>query len=88
MCHYKVMLKISLKSAHNLLSNGRISDARDTQQGDPDHYQNLITCSFYHTGPIHKISLQSVDNVLSSVANRHTRMQKDRQINKPSLPKQ
>ena len=30
------------------------------------------SCSFCHPGPLHKISLQSIDNYLSSVANRQT----------------
>ena len=27
-----------------------------SQHGDLDHHQNLITCSFYHLAPFHKIS--------------------------------
>ena len=51
-----------------------------SQHGDPRHYQNVITCSFYCLGPLHKISLQSVTNFLSNVANRQPeRQQKDRQ---------
>ena len=37
---------------------------------DPNHYQNLITCFFCHPGPLHKISLQSIHNIMSNVANR------------------
>ena len=44
---------------------------------DPVCHQNLITCSFYHSGPLHKISLQSVHNFLSNVDNR----QRDKQTN-------
>ena len=67
--HCRAILKISYKSAHNLLSNGQI--------GDPDCDQNLITCTFYHPGPLHKVSVQSIHNILSNVANR----QKNRQTN-------
>ena len=35
-----------------------------------DHYQNLITCPFYHPAPLHKISLQCGHNFLSNVCNR------------------
>ena len=38
----------------------------------PDHYQNLISSSFYYSGPIHKISSQSVHNFLSNVVHRQT----------------
>ena len=56
----------SSKSGHNLLGN---------QHGDPDCYQNLIICSLYHPGPLHKISLPSIYNFLSNL------------VNKPMLPK-
>ena len=39
---------------------------------DPDRDPNLITCSFYHPEPLHKISSQSVHKFLSNVANRQT----------------
>ena len=39
--------------------------------GDPDRHQNLISSSWYHFRPLHKISLQSVYNVLSNVAHKH-----------------
>ena len=55
------MLKISSKSAHDLLSNGWISDL-DILYGDPDRHPNLITCFFYYLGSLHKIWLQSVHN--------------------------
>ena len=29
-----------------------------------DRHQNLTTCSFYHPGPFHNISSQSIDNFL------------------------
>ena len=45
----------------------------------PDHHQNLISSSLYYPGPLHKISLQSVDNCLSNVVHRQT--------HKPMLPK-
>ena len=48
---------------------------------DPDHYQNLIICSFYH--PERQIiALESVHNILSIVANRQTYRQTDKQTNK------
>ena len=49
----------------------------------PDHHQNLISSSLYYPGPFHKISSQSVDNVLSNVVHRQTNKQTD----KPTLPK-
>ena len=48
-----------------------------------DHHQNLISSSLYHPGPLHKISLQSVDNFLRNVVHRQTNKQTD----KPTLPK-
>ena len=54
-----------------------------SQHGDLDHHQNLITCSFYHPGPPHEISSQSVYNFLSNVAYR----QANRKTNKPILLK-
>ena len=39
---------------------------------DPDHHQNLIICFFYHPELLHKISLQSVHNVVNNAANRQT----------------
>ena len=54
----------------------------------PDHHQNLISSSLYYSGPVHKISSQSVHNVLSNVVhrqtnkqNRQTDRQTDRQTN-------
>ena len=38
----------------------------------PDHHQNLISSSLYYSGPIHKISSQSVHNFLSNVVHRQT----------------
>ena len=43
----------------------------------PDHHQNLFSSSLYYPGPLHKISSQSVHNVLSNVVHRQT----DRQTN-------
>ena len=45
----------------------------------PDHHQNLINSSLYYSGPVHKISSQSVHNFLSNVVHRQT----DRQTNQP-----
>ena len=38
----------------------------------PDHHQNLISSSLYYSGPVHKISSQSVHNFLSNVVHRQT----------------
>ena len=43
----------------------------------PDHHQNLIGSSLYYSGPLHKISSQSVRNLLSNVVHRQT----DKQTN-------
>ena len=48
---------------------------------DPDRFQNLITCSFSHPKPLHKISLQSVRNFLSNIADRQTDRKIDEQTN-------
>ena len=45
----------------------------------PDHHQNLISSSLYYSGPVHKISSQSVHNFLSNVVHRQTNKQTDRQ---------
>ena len=41
----------------------------------PDHHQTLISSSLYYPGPHHKISLQSIQNVLSNVVHRQTNRQ-------------
>ena len=46
----------------------------------PDHHQNLISSSLYYSGPVHKISSQSVHNFLSNVVHRQNK-QTDRQTN-------
>ena len=38
----------------------------------PDYHQNLISSLLYYPGPLHKISSQSVHNVLSNVVHRQT----------------
>ena len=38
----------------------------------PDHHQNLISSSLYYSGPVHKISSQSVHNFLSNVVHKQT----------------
>ena len=43
----------------------------------PDHHQNLISSYLYYSGPVHKISSQSVQNFLCNVVHRQT----DRQTN-------
>ena len=47
----------------------------------PDKHQNLISSSLYYSGPVHKISSQSVPNFLSNVVHRQTDKQTDRQTN-------
>ena len=47
----------------------------------PDHHQHLISSSLYYSGPVHKISSQSVHNFLSNVVHRQTNKQTDRQTN-------
>ena len=47
----------------------------------PDHHQNLISSYLYYSGPVHKISSQSVHNCLSNVVHRQTNKQTDRQTN-------
>ena len=46
----------------------------------PDHHQNLISSYLYYSGPVHKISSQSVHNFLSNV-HRQTNKQTNRQTN-------
>ena len=41
----------------------------------PDHHQNLISSSLYYSGPVHKLSSQSVHNFLSNVVHRQTNKQ-------------
>ena len=38
----------------------------------PDHHQNLISSSLYYSGPVHRISSQSVHNFLSYVVHTQT----------------
>ena len=45
----------------------------------PDHHQNLIGASLYYSGPVNKISSQSVHNFLSNVVHKQTNKQTDRQ---------
>ena len=48
----------------------------------PDHHQNLISSSLYYSGPVHKISSQSVYNFLSNVFHRQTSKQTNKQTNR------
>ena len=48
----------------------------------PDHHHNLISSSLYYSGPVHKISSQSVHNFLSNVVHRQTNKQTDRQTDR------
>ena len=45
-------------------------------KGEPDHPQNLTSCSLHHYRAILKISSKSVKNFLSNVANRQTHKQR------------
>ena len=47
----------------------------------PDHHQNLISSFLYYSGPVHKISSQSVHNFLSNVVHRQTDRQTDKLTN-------
>ena len=47
----------------------------------PDHHQNLISSSLYYSGPLDKISFQSVYNFLSNVVHRQTDRQTDKLTN-------
>ena len=42
-----------------------------------DHHQNLISSSLYYPGQLHKISLQSIHNVLNTVVHRQTNKQRN-----------
>ena len=48
----------------------------------PDHHQNLISSYLYYSGPVHKISSQSVHNFLSNVVHKQTNRQTDRQTDR------
>ena len=48
----------------------------------PHHHQNLISSYLYYSGPVQKISSQSVHNFLSNVVHRQTNRQTDRQTDK------
>ena len=48
----------------------------------PDHHQNLISSYLYYSGPVHKISSQSVHNFLSNVVHRQTDKQTNRQTDR------
>ena len=50
----------------------------------PDHHQNLISSSLYYSGPVHKISSQSVHNLLSNV-HRQTNKQTNQRYQKHNL---
>ena len=50
----------------------------DSQHGDPDNCQSLITCLLFHSGSLHKISLQSVYNFLNNIANIQTDRKTDK----------
>ena len=50
----------------------------------PDHHQNLISSYLYYSasGPVHKISSQSVHSFLSNVVHRQTNKQTNRQTDR------
>ena len=54
----------------------------------PDHHQNLISSYLYYSGPIHKISSQSVHNFLSNVVHRQTNRQTNATKNITSFAKE
>ena len=54
----------------------------------PDHHQNLISSSLYYSGPVHKISSQSVHNFLSNVVQRQTNRQTNATKNITSFAKE
>ena len=56
-----------------------------THLTNPDHHQNLISSSLYYSGPIHKISSQSVHNFLSNVVHRQTDRQTYQRYQKHNL---
>ena len=47
----------------------------------PDHHQTSISSCLYYSGPVHKISSQSIHNFLSNV-HRQTNRQTDTQLDK------
>ena len=51
----------------------------------PDHHQNLISSYLYYSGPVHKISSQSVHNFLSNVVHRQTNRQTNQRYQKHNL---
>ena len=51
----------------------------------PDHHQNLISSSLYYSGPVHKISSQSVHNFLTNVVQRQTDRQTNQRYQKHNL---
>ena len=54
----------------------------------PDHHQNLISSYLYYSGPVHKISSQSVHNFLSNVVYRQTNRQTNATENITSFAKE
>ena len=50
-----------------------------------DHHQNLISSSLYYSGPVHKMSSQSVHNFLSNVVHRQTDRQTNQRYQKHNL---
>ena len=51
----------------------------------PDHHQNLISSSLYYSGPVHKISPQSVHKCFSNVVHRQTDRQTNQHYQKHNL---
>ena len=51
----------------------------------PDHHQNLISSYLYYSGPVHKISSQSVHNFLSNVVHIQTNKQTNQRYQKHNL---
>ena len=51
----------------------------------PDHHQNLMSSLLYYPGPLHKISSQSVHNLLSNVVHKQTNNQTNQRYQKHNL---
>ena len=71
-------LRSTVSSYHNSDESGKQSLYPDS---DPDHHQNLITCSMAHCQPSLKLSRKSVWKLLHKVAKRQTDQQTNRQTN-------
>ena len=64
-----------------MFTNASGSLGPDDPDSDPDHSQNLITCSLSHFGHILKILLKSVHKFLSYLVHKQSNRQTDGQTN-------